>query len=474
VSGALVIGHVVVLGLASGLALHTTERSLPVVLPLAVAGAGAGVFYLALRLWRRSASPFFEVGGVYVGVVTLYTVYPLLNFLLIGLAYTRFSESRLSRAAPGPEEVGLIGWYHVLHLLVFGGAYLLARGGGDHRVRLRSVEAPTLIASVAAFAAITGYFGFLGLFYDLSASTYVESYLVMRRLPLLLAQLANHLAGARFVLELVILAALFANYRRWRWVIGAWLAVATVLAVATLGSRTEIVLRWMAAAVIYDLTVRRLGIRRLLPPAVAGLVAFQVFGLVRGGMLLLSEPYPILFGSPTELEVVFGTTVHLNQLAASAEPPAPPLGVVWSDLLALIPQQVSPIPKLNPADWYVQTYFPAYAASGGGLVFGTIPESLVSDGVFGIVWRAGLLGLVLGRFHACVSPATGRLWPMVLYVWVTVSVYQSFRASTFILLGYLFYRFVPVALAVGLLSHALKVIAARAPRSGSVTGGAAA
>jgi hypothetical protein len=63
---------------------------------------------------------------------------------------------------------------------------------------------------------------------------------------------------------------------------------------------------------------------------------------------------------------------------------------------------------------------------------------------------------------------------MVLYVWVTVSVYQSFRASTFILLGYLFYRFVPVALAVGLLSHALKVIAARAPRPGSVTGGAAA
>jgi hypothetical protein len=55
-------------------------------------------------------------------------------------------------------------------------------------------------------------------------------------------------------------------------------------------------------------------------------------------------------------------------------------------------------------------------------------------------------------------------------VWVTVSVYLSFRASTFVLLGLLFYRFVPVVLVVGLLSHVLKGIAASAPRSGVVVG----
>ena len=58
---------------------------------------------------------------------------------------------------------------------------------------------------------------------------------------------------------------------------------------------------------------------------------------------------------------------------------------------------------------------------------------------------------------------------MLLYVWVTVSVYQSFRATTFVLLGLLFYRFLPVALAVGLLSHVLREIATRAPRPRSVS-----
>src|SRR5262249_39502722 len=157
-----------------GLALQTTERSLPVVLPLATAGASAGLFYLMLRRWRGAASPLLEVGGVYMAVVTLYTVYPLLGFLLMGLAYTPMNDRRLVDYAPGPEEVGRIGWYFVLHLLGFGGAYLLARGRGDRRPRLAGVEAPTLIAALAAFAAITGYLGFLRLFYDLSARTYAE------------------------------------------------------------------------------------------------------------------------------------------------------------------------------------------------------------------------------------------------------------------------------------------------------------
>jgi hypothetical protein len=457
-----VAGHAVAACLVLGLALQTTERSLPVILPLAAAGIAAGMFYLALVRWRRSASPLFEVGGAYVAVVTLYTVFPLLVFLANGLAYTESSDSRLATAQPGPGEVGLISWYHVLHLVVFAGAYLLARGSGGRRPRPRAVDTPTLIAAVAGYAAITGYFWFLALFFDLSAATYAGSYLVAGRLPLLLAQLANHLGAARLVLELVILAALFADYRRWRWVIGAWLAVLTVGTFLRLGSRTEMVLLWLAAAVMYDLVVRRLRVRRVVLPAAAGLLLFVVLGFVRGGGLEKPAVYDRLLGQ-TEFEILFGNAFHVNRLvgAGLADPPA---GATWADLLALVPQQVSPVPKVSPADWYVQTYFPGYAASGGGLAFGTIAESLLGGGLFGVVWRSALLGLVLARFHARVFPATGRLWPLLLYVWVAVSVYQSFRATTFVLLGYLFYRFFPVVLAVGLLSHVLREIAAGAPR----------
>jgi hypothetical protein len=462
VPGAVVAGHAVAACLVLGLALQTTEQSLPVIQPLAAAGITAGVFYLALVRWRRSASPFLEVGGAYVAVVTLYTVFPLLVFLANGLAYTRSSDNRLAAARPGPEEVGLIGWYHVLHLVVFAAAYLLARGSGGRRPRPRAVDTPTLIAAVAGYAAITGYFWFLALFFDLSASSYSESYLVAARLPLPLAQLANHLAGARFVLELVILAALFADYRRWRWVIGGWLAVLTVGAFMRLGSRTEMVLLWLAAAVMYDLMVRRLGLRRVVLPAAAGLLVFVILGFVRGGGLEKPAVYDRLLGQ-TEFEILFGNAFHVNRLVGAGRAD-PPVGATWADLLALVPQQVSPVSKVNPADWYVHTYFPDYAATGGGLAFGTIAESLLGGGLFGVVWRSVLLGLVLARFHARVAAATGRLWPMLLYVWVTVLVYQSFRATTFVLLGLLFYRFLPVALGVGLLGHMLGEIAARGPR----------
>ena len=459
----LVAGQVCATGAAVWLARSTTEASLPVVLPLTVAAIAAGVFYLALRQWRRSDAPFFEVGGVYVAVVTLYAVYPLVGFLVLGLGYSSSNDDRLAVGRPGPEEVGLIGWYYVLHLVVFGGAYLLARGRGAGPGRPRSVEAPTLTAALALYAALTAYFGFLALFYDLSARTYAESYLVSSRLPLPLAQLTNHLGGARFVVELVILAALFTNYRRWRWLIAAWLAVVTVVAFARLGSRAEMVLLWLAAAVMYDLMVRRLRVRRVAIPAAAGLLVFLGIGLARDGWFSAPGQRQVLFAYATEFETIFANALHLNRLVASGEVPALPAGAIWSDLLALIPQQLSPIPKLNPADWYVQTYFPGYAASGGGLAFGTIAESLVGEGATGVVWRSALLGAVLGCFHAWVSSVPGRLWPMLLYVWVTVSLYQSFRSTTFVLLGFVFYRFLPVALAVGLLSHVLKGIAPRVP-----------
>jgi hypothetical protein len=455
------------------LAGSTTEASLPVVLPLTVAAITAGLFYLALRHGRRSPSPFFEVGGVYVTVVSLYTLYPLVGFLVLGLDYSTINDERLSLGRPRPDEVALIGWYCVLHLVVFGGAYLLARGRGAGPVRLRSVETPTLIAAVVAYAALIAYFGFLALFYDLSARTYAESYLVLSRLPLALAQVTNHLGGIRFIVELVILAALFSNYRRWRWVIAAWLAVVTVVALARLGSRAEMVLLWLAAAVMYDLMVRRLGVRRLVLPAAAGLLVFLGIGLVRDGWLSAPGRRHLLFGYATEFDTIFGTALHLNRLVAAAALPVLPDGAIWADLLALVPQQVSPIPKLNPADWYVQTYFPAYAASGGGLAFGTIAESVVGGGATSVVWRSALLGVVLGRLHAWVSSMPGRLWPTLLYVWVAVSLYQSFRSTTFVLLGFLFYRFLPVVLAVGLLSHVLKGIAARAPRPRSVARDAA-
>jgi hypothetical protein len=174
--------------------------------------------------------------------------------------------------------------------------------------------------------------------------------------------------------------------------------------------------------------------------------------------------YDRLLGQ-TEFEILFGNAFHVNRLVGAGLAD-PPVGATWADLLALVPQQVSPVPKVSPADWYVRTYFPDYAATGGGLAFGTIAESLLGGGLFGVVWRSALLGLALARFHAHVSPATGRLWPLLLYVWMTVSVYNSFRATTFILLGYVSYRFFPVVLAVGLLSHVLREIATRPSRPG--------
>jgi hypothetical protein len=185
-----------------------------VILPILAATGSAGAFCWWLPRQRGDGFPYFEIGVVYVAVVWLYTVFPLVGLLVNGLRQTAANDMRLYLFRPTPGEVGLIGWYEAGHLAAFAAVYLMWRG----RVKAREREFPlpdraTVVAAVSVYLVIAAYFLFLDFRFDLSARTYLESYLVTRRLPLEFAQLANHLGGARFILELVILAAMFRAIR---------------------------------------------------------------------------------------------------------------------------------------------------------------------------------------------------------------------------------------------------------------------
>ncbi len=442
-----------------------TERSLPVLLPLVGVAVSASAFYLVLSRTSGSATPCLEIGGVYVAVVSLYGLYPLAGFIANGLTYTPFSDNRLYSAHPTPAEIGGLGWYYVAHLAAFAAAYLLARGRAPAlEPRWRRPGLATVLAAVILYAAISAYLFFLHWALDLSASTYAGTYAVWRQVPLELAQLANHLGGIRLPLEFVLLAVLFARYERWRWLIAAWLAVGGAAAFVRLGSRTEFVWLIGAVALMYHYLVRPLRLRHALAGGAVTLVAFDILGMLRAGLdpLALTAVNP-LFGHNTEFEVVFANAYHLGRQLAAGAVPDIPSALRLADLLALVPQQLIPVEKVNPADWYVWTFFPVYAARGGGFVFGTIAEAVLGAGWVEAAGRGAALGVALAWLHRAVVRRPSSFWAFILYVWVSVQIYHSVRATTFMLLGYFVYRFVPAAVAVAVLAAVLRE-ATRRPR----------
>jgi hypothetical protein len=133
------------------------------------------------------------------------------------------------------------------------------------------------------------------------------------------------------------------------------------------------------------------------------------------------------------------------------------------DILAVLPQQLAPYTKFDPATWYVNRFFPEYAAAGGGLAFGVIPESLLTGGIVSAAIRGAFLGLLFAGIHRLYVHNPRRLWVFVFYVWITTLSYQAFRASTLYLLVPFVYRFLVIMFAVRIAAGLLD-LAARAPR----------
>ena len=74
-------------------------------------------------------------------------------------------------------------------------------------------------------------------------------------------------------------------------------------------------------------------------------------------------------------------------------------GFWLTDLLALVPQQVSPIAKVSPADWYGARFFPDFVAQGRGFAFGSVSESVLGFGYADAVLRGTTLGILAAIVH---------------------------------------------------------------------------
>src|SRR5271163_4459708 len=168
----------------------------PVILPV-MAILTVEVVFLR-TLWKRDAEiQVFEIGIFFSSVVLLYTILPFLAFAANGWTFSPLGDARLFVAQPSPDEIAPIYWYHFLFLGSFVLVYAICRG---HlrlgKFQVRGADRPTFWALVLCFLAIRFFFIFIKVYYKVEdAESYGESYLALKGLPLIVQQLANHLAG---------------------------------------------------------------------------------------------------------------------------------------------------------------------------------------------------------------------------------------------------------------------------------------
>ena len=77
----------------------------------------------------------------------------------------------------------------------------------------------------------------------------------------------------------------------------------------------------------------------------------------------------------------------------------------------------------------------------------------MAQAIVGLDWielaiRGAVLGWVLATVHAWYASRSDRYWPTVLYLFICVYAYYTFRASTFSPLYMIVYRFMPAVIIV--------------------------
>lgn len=401
-----------------------------------------GIGYFAILFARDGEMPMFEIGSFYVSLLTLYTVYPLLTFLTNGQQYSYYNDQRLYDAQPDGQTIGIVGWYYVAYLAAVSVGYIVVRGKSNSRWYATDKLNPMAMwLFLVLFLAIQCYLIVLGSIYDLSYSSYGESYLTLNRLPDELRQFTAHAKGMLLVLKLMLLIYFFQEFKRFLIPILLLLGFELVKAFAKMESRLDIMFVLVSSVILYHFLVKKLHALRAIACGLAVVALFLLMGLIRGGIDFDDkEDRKVLMGSAGEFEAVFANAYDIYTKTRDGDFYVP-FQTVLTQYLGFVPQQFLPFQKESYAEWYVNTYYPVYAATGGAFDFGIIPEAMTGYGLPELAVRGLLVGIVLAIVH---RRRTNGMKSLVIYMFITIISYTSFR-STMVAPIYMFlFRLLPL------------------------------
>lgn len=432
---------------------HRESIHWDVVAPLLAAGMVILGFLLYLRGIEKTL-PYFEIGAFYVAITAIYVIYPLLKYVLQGYRYDS-GDYRIMSMEARPEALVAMEWWYVLYLASFCVTYALVRGRRAIQRRL-AVARPnwTVIAAILLLLTTARlFFVVLGIFFDMRVSTYLDTYLVIQRLPLVVRQIAAQVQGIDLTLQLMFVVALTcARTKPFRILLISFLGITTISNLLAPGGRIHLVAVIITAVAAYHTTVRRVPFRWMVLAAALGFVALLLMASLRTARAFDLEALRARMSDHTEFEVIFGNGIDLKYLQDASGIFLDKPNLYWSGVFSIIPQQILPLAKDDPGAWYARSYYPEYYESGGGLAFGVLAEGVAGFGWPEMLWRGAFVGMVFALIHRGLYRSRVSVYYFTFYTWMTVWSYLTVRSGTFAPLMLITHRFLAPIAGVALLS----------------------
>jgi hypothetical protein len=381
-------------------------------------------------------------------VTLIYGIIPGIGLLLAHVGIGEIHDNR-AFITLDIEAVESVQGIYLCFSVSFALAYALVRRFSkvdlDHHVEAKHGFRVVAPAAFIVFAVLSISPGAIGA--D-AATDYVSSYTMMRSMPLIVQQLFSIAGQIYFALLFAVIV----------FAVAAWpsrhLRVAVVIAAFLFyssfsgGSRSLAFLCFFAYVIAVTVYSKRIAVSTMLVVGVAALVLFLVSGLFRGNKTVSS--LALLQGG--EFMHLFLNAIDLKSHHADAITFENEYIFYVTDLARLIPAQLWGSSKLDPAVWYMETFYPYYYDYGGGLAFGAIAECVMGLGALEASIRAALLGMLFAWLANNLMGRRNSLHRVFIYVWLVVMSYQSLRDTTFTLAAKALHQLVPFFLMLTILN----------------------
>lgn len=403
--------------------------------------------YLLQRRQTYALPRPLDLGLVLVSIGALYALMPLIGIQLATWGAGALADERFGNQVPDLDDVATVGAMYLAFISGTAGSYLISLKGSGMR-QPSAIQAPRTRDVTVAFlllCAIKLSVLLTRLMLGIQTSEdYLGSYLELASQPLIVRQLYGLLSASELpasILLIVVASAHSLLVRRW---VGAFVVAQLLIAILGGGSRTlafSCALAYIVARSMFD---PKLKFSSIIAASVATLLLFLAGGALRHAMIASDEVPSLYLLQGGEFLSVFLNSVDLLNRLKDIELGALRVGVYLVDLLRFVPQQIVGDLKLDPASFYVSTFYPDFADAGGGLAFGAIAESALGFGVPEALVRGLLLGYLLAQVRiACLQHRLSLIRAFV-YTWFVVMAYQAVRDTTLSIFPRFFFQVLPL------------------------------
>lgn len=405
------------------------------------------VIFLIKKAYKLERfAPLDDIGVFWVIVLSLYTLLPVLSWIIQGGTYISILNPRLLELQPSVSTISDLFSMAFFLLLGFIISYLPFRKKSPNLKNFSIAKIPIHIFRLCIGIFISVKLLTLIIFSTSNigkAESYVDQYRVILETPLIIRQLLKYLFSLQFFATLISLIFVIQNWKKYRLYFFIFL-ILTIVTFNPEGGRAGTAILLFSSVVCWHLLKNKITIQSWVIYGMLALIIFLVFGIIRG-VTNLSDYDLTGQDNPGlgEFDAVWGNAVELYTINQSNANISLPFAVRFGEFWEFIPSQFLPFEKKSLSIWYVETFYPEYKEKGGGFAFGVLSQLAIGGGTIEGFIRGLIFGILVGTLFYWYRRNLNKWYVLPMYLSIFLYSFMSIRDTLFQQLSNIIQNIVP-------------------------------